>query len=263
MRVLITGCSTGFGRSASIELARRGHDVVATARRPDTLADLDVAQKLALDVDDDASVAAAVAAAGEVDALVNNAGWAATGPVEKVPIEVAQRMFDTNLFGAVRMIQALAKGMRDRRRGVIVNVSSVAGRVAPPLSGFYAASKFALEGLSESLHYELGHFGIRVAIIEPGYIQSSFRDNSYRFGIDTEPYDELHRAWTGSDETLVGGERPGPEIVGEAIADAIEGTDTALRWPVGQDAEMVTKARASMDDESFEAAMRSMLKLDW
>ena len=244
MRVLITGCSTGFGRSASIELARRGHDVVATARRPDTLADLDVAQKLALDVDDDASVAAAVAAAGEVDALVNNAGWAATGPVEKVPIEVAQ-------------------GMRDRRRGVIVNVSSVAGRVAPPLSGFYAASKFALEGLSESLHYELGHFGIRVAIIEPGYFQSSFRDNSYRFGIDTEPYDELHRAWTGSDETLVGGERPGPEIVGEAIADAIEGTDTALRWPVGQDAEMVTKARASMDDESFEAAMRSMLKLDW
>jgi hypothetical protein len=102
-----------------------------------------------------------------------------------------------------------------------------------------------------------------VVIIEPGYIQSSFRDNASRFGIDTAPYDELHRVWTGSDETLVGGERPGPEIVGEAIANAVEGTDTALRWPVGQDAEMVTKARASMDDESFEAAMRSMLKLDW
>jgi len=263
MRVLITGCSTGFGRCASIELARRGHDVVATARNPETLADLQVAQKLALDVDDDASVAAAVSAAGEVDALVNNAGWSASGPVEKVPLEAARRMFETNFFGAARMIQALAAGMRERGRGVIVNVSSVAGRVAPPLSGFYAASKFALEGLSETLHYELGHFGIRVAIVEPGYFQSSLRANSSEFGVDSEPYDELHRIWTGSDEALVGGERPGPEVVGEAIADAVEGTDPVLRWPVGKDAEMVTKARASMDDASFEAAMRSMLSLDW
>ena len=263
MRVLITGCSTGFGRCASIELAKRGHDVVATARRPETLDDLDVAQKLALDVDHDASVAAAVAAAGELDALVNNAGWGVDGPVEKVPIEAAQRMFNTNFFGAARMIQAIVPGMRERGRGVIVNISSVAGRVAPPLGGFYAASKFALEALSETLHYELGHFGIRLAILEPGYIVSSFRDNASQHGIDTEPYDELHRMWTGSDETLVGGERPGPEIVGEAIADAVEGKDTRLRWPIGKDAELVTKARASMDDESFEAAMRSMLKLDW
>ena len=263
MRVLITGCSTGFGRCASIELAKRGHDVVATARRPETLDDLDVAQKLPLDVDSDASVAAAVAAAGELDALVNNAGWGVDGPVEKVPIEAAQRMFNTNFFGAARMIQAIVPGMRERGRGVIVNISSVAGRVAPPLGGFYAASKFALEALSETLHYELGHFGIRLAILEPGYIVSSVRDNASHYGIDTEPYDELHRMWTGSDEALVGGERPGPEIVGEAIADAVEGKDTRLRWPIGKDAELVTKARASMDDESFEAAMRSMLKLDW
>lgn len=263
MRVLITGCSSGFGRCAAIELARRGHEVVATARKPETLADLDVAQKLALDVDDEASVAAAVSAAGEVDALVNNAGWSASGPVEKVPIEAAKRMFETNFFGAARMIQALANGMRARRRGVIVNVSSVAGRVAPPLSGFYAASKFALEALSETLHYELGHFGIRIAIIEPGYVQSSFRDNSSHYGIDTAPYDELHGLWTGTDEALVGGERPAPDFVGEAIADAVEGTDSVLRWPVGKDAEMVLKARSSMDDASFEAAMRSMLKLDW
>jgi NAD(P)-dependent dehydrogenase (short-subunit alcohol dehydrogenase family) len=208
-------------------------------------------------------VAAAVAAAGEIEALVNNAGWGANGPVERVPIDVAQRMFETNFFGAARMIQAVVPGMRARGRGVIVNISSVAGRVAPPLSGFYAASKFALEGLSETLHYELGHFGIRVAIVEPGYVQSSFRDNSQQFGTDSAPYDELQRVWSGSDETLVGGERPGPEFVGAAIADAVEGTDSVLRWPVGKDAEMVTKARASMDDESFETAMRSMLKLDW
>lgn len=263
MRVLITGCSSGFGRSAAVELAQRGHHVVATARRPETLADLDVASKLALDVDSDASAAAAVAAAGDVDALVNNAGWSANGPAEKVPLDAVRKMFETNFFGAARMIQALAPGMRERGRGVIVNVSSVAGRVAPPLGGFYAASKFALEGLSEALHYELSHFGIRIAIVEPGYVQSNFRANSATFGVDGPPYDALQRAWDGMDEKLVGGERPGPEIVGVAIADAVEGKRDDMRWPVGSDAEMVMKARGSLDDAAFETAMRATLDLKW
>jgi NAD(P)-dependent dehydrogenase (short-subunit alcohol dehydrogenase family) len=263
MRVLITGCSSGFGRCAAIELARRRHEVVATARRSEALAELEVAQKLALDVDDDDSVDAAVTRAGEVDALVNNAGWSANGPIEKVPLEAVRRMFETNFFGAARMIQALVPGMRARGRGVVVNVTSLAGRVAPPLAGFYAASKFALEGLSEALHYELSHFGIRVAIVEPGYVQTSFRDNATSHGVAEPPYDELQRRWRGSDEALVGGPRPGPEFVGVAIADAVEGRDTALRRPVGKDAELVTRARASMDDGAFEAAMRATLKLDW
>ncbi len=263
MRVLITGCSTGFGREAAIELARRGHEVVATARRPETLADLEVAQKLALDVDCEGSVSAAVAQAGDVDALVNNAGWSAHGPIEKVPLEAVRRMFETNFFGAARMIQALAPGMRARGRGVIVNVSSMAGRVGAPLMGFYAASKFALEGLSEALHLELGHFGVRVVVIEPGFVKSAFRDNSSRYGTDDAPYDELQRAWSGSDERLIGGERPGPEIVGVAIADAVEGKRQELRWPVGKDAERVLQARRSLDDAAFEQAMRGMLNLRW
>ena len=263
MRVLITGCSTGFGRETAIELARRGHEVVATARRPETLADLDVALKLGLDVDSSESVSAAVAQAGEVDALVNNAGWSTHGPIEKVPLEEVRRMFETNFFGAVRMIQAIAPKLRARKSGVIVNVSSMAGRVAAPLMGFYAASKFALEGLSEALHFELGHFGIRVVVIEPGFMQSSFRANATRHGTDDAPYDELQRAWAGSDEVLIGGERPGPEIVGVAVADAIEGTRQVLRWPVGKDAEFVLKARSSMDDAAFEEAMRGILKLQW
>jgi len=263
MRVLITGCSSGFGREAAIELARRGHAVVATARRPETLADLDVASKLALDVDSDASVSAAIARAGQVDALVNNAGWSAHGPIEKVPLREVQRMFETNFFGAVRMIQALAPAMRARKNGVIVNVSSMAGRAAAPLMGFYSASKFALEGLSEALHLELGHFGIRVVVIEPGFVKSSFRANASRYGSDEPPYDELQRAWDGSDEALIGGERPGPEIVGAAIADAVEGKRQMLRWPVGKDAELVLQARSSLDDAAFEQAMRGMLKLDW
>ena len=113
------------------------------------------------------------------------------------------------------------------------------------------------------MHLELGHFGIRVAIVEPGYFQTSFRANSEIYGVDEAPYDELCRAWRGTDRTLVGGSLPGPEIAGAAIADAVEGRGEGLRWPVGKDAELVTKARASMDDKNFEAAMREMLKLDW
>ena len=263
MRVLITGCSTGFGRETAIELTRRGHEVVATARRPETLADLDVAQKLALDVDSDESVRAAVAQAGEVDALVNNAGWSTHGPIEKVPLQEVRRMFETNFFGAARMIQAIVPKLRARKSGVIVNVSSMAGRVAAPLMGFYAASKFALEGLSEALHLELGHFGIRVVVIEPGFVKSSFRANATRHGTDDAPYDELQRAWAGFDEALIGGERPGPEIVGVAVADAVEGKRQVLRWPVGKDAELVLKARGSLDDAAFEEAMRGILKLRW
>jgi NAD(P)-dependent dehydrogenase (short-subunit alcohol dehydrogenase family) len=129
--------------------------------------------------------------------------------------------------------------------------------------GFYAASKFALEGLSEALHLELGHFGIRVVVIEPGFVKSSFRANASRYGTDDAPYDELQRAWAGSDEALIGGERPGPEFVGVAIADAVEGTRQVLRWPVGKDAELVLQARSNLDDAAFEEAMRGVLKLQW
>jgi NAD(P)-dependent dehydrogenase (short-subunit alcohol dehydrogenase family) len=263
MRVLITGCSTGFGRETAIELARRGHEVVATARRPETLADLDVASKLALDVDSDESVSAAIAQAGEVDALVNNAGWSVNGPIEKVPLDEVRRMFETNFFGAARMIQAVAPKMRARKSGVIANVTSMAGRVAAPLMGFYSASKFALEGLTEALYLELGHFGIRVVAIEPGFVKTSFRENARRYGADDAPYDELQRAWAGADEALIGGERPGPEVVGAAIADAVEGKRRDLRWPVGKDAELVLRTRSRLDDAAFEEAMRGMLKLTW
>jgi NAD(P)-dependent dehydrogenase (short-subunit alcohol dehydrogenase family) len=172
-------------------------------------------------------------------------------------------MFETNFFGATRMIQAVLPGMRARKHGVIVNITSLAGRVAPPLAGFYAASKFALEGLSEALHLEVGHFGIRVAIVEPGYFQSSFRANSAIHGIDEAPYDELYQAWRGTDRVLAGGNFPAPEVAAAEIADAVEGNGEGLRWPVGKDAELVTKARSKLDDASFEAAMREMLKITW
>ncbi|MDQ1479615.1 MAG: hypothetical protein QOI44_476, partial [Actinomycetota bacterium] len=167
-RALITGCSTGIGRATAVELMKRGHEVVATARRLEVLDDLDVTMRLALDVTSDASVAAAVAAAGEIDILVNNAGIGVGGPVEQVPLAEVQAMFDTNVWGAARMVQALAPGMRARSRGAIVNVTSLAGRAVAPLMGYYAASKWALEALSEAMDAELRHWNIRTIVIEPG-----------------------------------------------------------------------------------------------
>jgi NAD(P)-dependent dehydrogenase (short-subunit alcohol dehydrogenase family) len=262
-RILITGCSTGIGRATAVELARRGHDVVATARRPEMLGDLDVAGQLRLDVDDDDSVREEVAMAGDVDVLVNNAGWEVSGPIEGVPLAQVRAMFETNVFGVARMVQAVVPSMRRRASGVVVNVSSVAGRVASPLNGYYAASKFALEAMSEAMHYELGHFGIRVVIVEPGAIDSAFQDNVRHFGKDSPPYDELAAQWDGAADRLQAGPAPGPDLVAAVIADAIEDPGTPLRRPVGADAELVTAARASMDDAAFETAMRETLGVTW
>jgi NAD(P)-dependent dehydrogenase (short-subunit alcohol dehydrogenase family) len=263
-RVLITGCSTGFGRATAVELTKRGHEVIATARRPETLDDLDVTEKLRLDVDDDASVADTVNSAGQVDALVNNAGFGMTGPIEHVPLPEFRRMFETNVLGAVRMIQAVLPQMRERGSGTIVNVTSLAGLVTPPTGGAYSATKHALEAVSEALHYEVGHFGIRIALVEPGFFETEFQGKEPRFGLDAPPYDELERQWTVAFEKLRGGEpAQGAEHVAQVIADAVEGTEPRLRWPVGADAEIVLSARSTMDDETFEATMRGALDLTW
>jgi NAD(P)-dependent dehydrogenase (short-subunit alcohol dehydrogenase family) len=261
-RVLITGCSSGFGRATAVELKKRGFEIVATARRPESLEDLDVDVRLTLDVTDDASVAAAVGQAGTIDVLVNNAGIGVSGPVEIVPLAEVRRLFETNFFGAVRMMQAVLPQMRARGSGTIVNVSSVSGKVAAPLSGFYAASKFALEAVSEATHFEMGHFGIRTVLIEPGYFKTNISDSGTGYGMEEPPYDELAVATEKMTAALGRGEAPGPEVVAVAIADAIE-SPGPTRVPVGTDAEMVLGARASMDDATFESTMRQVLDLDW
>lgn len=262
-RILITGASTGFGRATAVECAARGHEVIATARTPSTLDDLDVAERLALDVTDQASVDAAVAAAGTVDVLVNNAGISQRGAIEGYPMAIAESVFATNTFGALRMMEAVAPQMRERGSGTIVNVSSVEGFVTSPLGGIYSASKHALEALSEAAKLELGHFGVRVVIIQPGYFATPIQDKPSAVPIAGTPYEPLHQQWQGADERLIGGQRPGPEVVAVAIADAIDAVETPLRIPVGADAEMVAAVRRSTDDATFEAAMRQTLDLSW
>src|SRR2546430_7181644 len=235
MRILVTGAARAIGRATVVECARRGHEVVATARDPKLLEDLDVAARLELDVTDADSVRAALAAAGELDAVVSNAALSRSGPIEGFPFDRFIQVMDTNTYGPLRVAQALIPRWRERGSGVFVHVSSVQGRVATPLEGAYAASKYALEALSETMHYELAHFGIRVVIVEPGYIAPGMKPSEDHRG--PLPYAELWRQWEGNDAKLNADGRPGPELVGTAIADAIENPDTPLRVPVGADAE--------------------------
>jgi NAD(P)-dependent dehydrogenase (short-subunit alcohol dehydrogenase family) len=262
-RILITGASRVWGPPPPSAPPPRPHAGGPPARDETTLADLDVSDRLRLDVTDQSSVDAASAAAGAIDVLVNNAGISLRGPIETYPMDLVRHVFETNTFGALRMMQALAPGMRSRGRGTIVNVSSVEGFVTSPLGGIYSASKHALEALSEAAKLELGHFGIRVVIIEPGYFATPIQHKTSPVPIDGTPYAELQAQWQGADKRLLGGERPGPEVVARAIADAIEADDSPLRVPVGADAELVAAVRRSADDAAFEAAMRDTLGLTW
>src|SRR4051794_32131263 len=178
--VLITGCSTGIGRATAERLARRGHIVYATARKVDSIRDLEAhgCRLLELDVTDEGSMTAAVKAVedaeGAVGVLVNNAGYSQSGAVESIPMDVVRKQFETNVFGLVRMCQLVLPGMRAQQWGRIVNISSMGGRLVFPGGGYYHATKFAVEALSDALRFEVKGFGIDVVVIEPGLIRTEF-----------------------------------------------------------------------------------------
>ena len=197
-----------------------------------------VEQILTLDVSDEASVAAAVGRAGALDAVVNNAGLTGLGPLEDYPLNDVKRVLDVNTLGPLRLAQAVVPQWRERGSGVLVNISSVQGRIGTPMEGVYAASKHALEALSETLYFELGHFGIRVVIIEPGYIAPGMKHSDDHRGPDV--YADLRAQWGRTDATLTGpAGRPGPELVANAVADALEDPATPVRVEVGADAALV------------------------
>lgn len=265
MRVLITGAGRAIGAATAAELSAGGHQVVATARDTSLLAGLDVAERLRLDVTDEESIRTTLERAGDIDAIVNNAAISGKGPLESYPVARLRTMFETNTIGPLRLIQEVLPRWRSRGSGVVVNVSSVQGRVATPLEGPYSASKSALESLSESLHYEIADFGIRVVIIEPGYIGPGMKAAGDADDLAGDAaYRQLWEEWEGTDDKLTGGDgRPGPEVVAKAIRTAIEDPSTPLRVPVGQDAVTVLGARDELDDAAFEAAMRHTLGMTW
>jgi len=253
--VLITGTSKGIGLETALAFARAGHQVYATMRNPSqspALAETAAREKLPItiskmDVDSDQSVSNAIAAIqknGPIDVLVNNAGIEGVGPVEEFPLAI----METNYFGALRCIQAVVPEMRQRRSGTIINVSSVAGRICPPPLTSYCASKWALEALSEGLAGELKTFNLRVAIVEPGIIDTSM---AQRIGDPApgSPYGQTARFSALYSKSL---EHPvPPSLVAEKNLEVAQSDSWQLRYPVGPDAVGFLEWRKGMSDEEW------------
>jgi len=246
--ILITGASKGIGRAAAAELARRGHRVVATARDPRALDGLDVDRRLRLDVTDQASVDAAVEQAGEVDVLISNAGVIFRAAVEASPAAEIERLYAQNTVGAIRVAQAVLPQMRQRKKGRLLFVSSVAGRTVLPGNAAYAATKWALEAFAEALALEVADFGIDVTLAEPGPVSSGALDDmlAYRLPND-DPYASLFAQGGIPRAAMIS-----PEQVAAALADLAERPTVPLRVPVGPVAEHVLAARnAAPYDQPF------------
>jgi NAD(P)-dependent dehydrogenase (short-subunit alcohol dehydrogenase family) len=272
--VLITGCSSGFGLLTALQFARKGDQVFASMRDTSKAGPLEQARQVdklpieivQLDVTDDRSVQGAVRkvteSTGRIDVLVNNAGIGIHGPVEETDVEEAREILETNFFGVMRVTNAVAPKMREQRSGTIVNVSSLAGRVVAPFQGIYASSKYALEALSEALHYELHPFGIRVVVVEPGGFQTSIETNRRiprRFS-EGSPYAALDQKFGQALTRLpAAGARGDPQVVAEIIYNAVHDEQPKLRYLAGQDAEQIAGLRRQLDDEQFEQTMRQAL----
>jgi NAD(P)-dependent dehydrogenase (short-subunit alcohol dehydrogenase family) len=270
-RILITGSNSGFGKLAALSLARQGHDVVATMRNlakgeelRSTAEDEGLPIEIRpLDVCDPASVAAAIGDPNELGVVVNNAGFEVSGAVEMVDDDLLARQFDTNVMGPMRLVRAVLPAWRERGNGTIVNVSSIAGVVGAPFGGVYAASKHALEALSEALHFETSIYGIRVRLVEPGRFDTDFRDNIVTVpGWDGSEYQARAERFRDSQGVLSGdGPAPDPQDVADAIVTACLDPDAPFRQFVGNDAQLISSVKASMPFEEFEATMRATL--DW
>jgi NAD(P)-dependent dehydrogenase (short-subunit alcohol dehydrogenase family) len=273
--VLITGSSSGIGLATSLYLARRGYTVWATMRNLEKATELLSAverERLSievtqLDVCDDASVKSAVERvlqkSGRIDVVVNNAGYGLRGAMEEVSLDEWKRQFETNFFGAIRVTQAVLPQMRAQKSGAIVNISSVLGRFAIPFSGPYASSKFALEGLTETLRYELAPWNIRVVLIEPGFIATNFQQNAQLAqGSQSEssPYTVFKKA-SGRRVQRNIYRAASPEKVAETIYRAITHPTPKLRYPVGRDARLVLPLRRFLPAGLFERVLKKQLGL--
>ena len=268
---IVTGSSSGIGYETSLALARDGFYTYATVRNPKK-ADkiLQVAKKenldieiIELDVDDEKSISAAIekiiSKKQRIDVLVNNAGWVLFGSVEDVSIKDFRAQFETNFFGIISIIQKVAPIMRKQGSGVIVNVSSVAGRIGFPGSPAYISSKFALEGLSESLRYELGQFGVKIIIIEPGVIKTNFFSSmKIAEPKPDSPYKEItQKVIMGIKMMAELGTHPSE--VATTILNAIKEENPRPRYIVGNDAQMFLEAKKAKTDAEFENYLKKEL----
>jgi NADP-dependent 3-hydroxy acid dehydrogenase YdfG len=265
--VLVTGCSTGIGRATAELLLRAGHTTYATARRPETLADLAAlgARTLALDVTDEASMAAAVAEVerehGRVGTLVNNAGYGEYGAVEEVDLDAVRAMFETNVFGLARMAQLVLPGMRRAGRGRIVNIGSMGGRMTFPMGGYYHATKYAVEAISDAMRVEVRPFGVDVVLLEPGVTRSAFEDRLGESDALTERSDSPYAGLRASTAAFNARAYANPamaassESVARVVLKAVEAERPRPRYLLTPLAKAMVLGRTVAPDRVWDAAV--------
>jgi NAD(P)-dependent dehydrogenase (short-subunit alcohol dehydrogenase family) len=272
---VVTGSSTGNGFETSLMLAKNGFFTYATMRNLDKSKNLANITKnenlplevLQLDVTDDKSVADAIDVIGNrhrtIDVLVNNAGYEHHGAVEDLSMEEIKAQFETNFFGPVRVMKAVLPMMRRQRSGTIVNVSSIGGIIGVPLNSAYVGSKFALEGFSESMKYELENFGIRIILIEPGAVKTNYLENSKQAlkAMDPDsPYVEFSKKVSeGVREKFKEGRSSSPKQVAEVILSAIKSEKPDTRYLIGNDAIAIKERRRNSSDSEFELWLKKSL----
>ncbi len=268
---LVTGSSSGIGYETSLALAKEGFTTFATMRNvEDGKKILEIGKKegydikiLQLDVNSDESVKRAVeeiiSSEGKIDVLINNAGYGLFGCVEDVSLEKFKEQFDTNFFGVIRMIQEIAPKMREQNSGTIINISSIAGRIGFPTSPAYVSSKFALEGLSECMRYEMSPFGIRTVLIEPGVIKTKFMESiKVEEKIPESPYKEITNKVISGIRIMSGFGTPAEEVA-KTIILAIKSDEPLPRYLVGNDASMFIEAKKMKTDIEFEKYIKKEL----
>ena len=267
--ILITGASSGIGKETAKFFQAKGWNVIATMRAPEKegeLTQLDNILVTRLDVTDSSSIEASVAEGiqrfGRIDVLLNNAGYGAYGPLEAFPMESIRRQFNTNAIGLLETTKAILPHFRANKAGTIVNISSIGGQMTFPLGTLYHGTKFAVEGLSEALHYELEPFGVKVKIVEPGMIRTDFGGRSFDF-VNDETIEEyqstvqkLFAHWNN-----VGEKASDPSVVAEVIWTAVTDGTSTLRYRAGNDAVELLDNRKAQDDELFIGNMKQQIGL--
>ena len=265
----VTGASSGIGRAIAAAAAARGHRVFATSRHPGSMEDIAGAEKLALDVTDSRSISDAVAdaaaRAGRIDVLVNNAGYGQMGTVEDIPMTKWRAEYDVNVFGLIETAKAVLPVMRERRSGYVVNIGSIAGRIAYPFGGAYCSSKFAIEAITDALRLEVEPFGIRVVLIEPGAIRTRFNDRVER-EVDplvhdtSSPYHARYEsAFVRFRKESSMGALP-PEAVARVVLRAVGKRRPRARYVVTTPAKIFAFAKRFVPDAVMDAAMRAKFR---
>ena len=265
--ILITGASSGIGKATARHFQKQGWNVIATMRSLEKETELNKLENVhleKLDVLDlasiDKTIKNGIQKFGQIDALLNNAGYGAYGPLETFPRENIIKQFNTNVIGLMDVTKAIIPHFRENKSGVIVNISSIGGQMTFALGSLYHGTKFAVEGISESLHYEMKEIGVKVKIVEPGFIATDFGGRSFDFqGGDIAEYQPiigaLMKQWQNPDNTV-----SPPSLVAEVIFNSVtDGTDQ-LRYRAGEDADFLIDSRKKISDEEFFEMMNSQLK---